>query len=125
MRPSRYCQMFLAATKCASGEFNSGISQVSFPTWYDFGGPDLAAPGFGEVRLSGNSEGDSASYSCEDGFLLIGESTRICQENGQWTEDPPVCSKIILLHHSTVPAASLHYSIELSYSKPVCANDNT
>ena len=60
--PSRYCQMLLAATKCARGEFNSGISRVPFSTWYDFGGPDLAAPAEGAGQEASPSHPSCAPF---------------------------------------------------------------
>ncbi|XP_005993601.1 fibulin-7 [Latimeria chalumnae] len=33
-------------------------------------------------------------FTCNSGFLLIGPSTRVCQENGSWTGDNPVCKDI-------------------------------
>ena len=32
-----------------------------------------------------------ANYTCNDGYLLIGNSSRRCQYNGEWTGFPPLC----------------------------------
>ena len=52
---------------------------------------DLTAPANGEVDQPGNSVGTMASYSCKDGFELIGDKTRTCQENGEWSGMAPTC----------------------------------
>ncbi|XP_069124707.1 MAM and LDL-receptor class A domain-containing protein 1-like isoform X2 [Argopecten irradians] len=35
--------------------------------------------------------GSKVTYKCNDGFVLIGPSERICTDNGTWTGDTPVC----------------------------------
>lgn len=35
----------------------------------------------------------SATYSCEDGFQLLGDKTRICQSDGSWSGREPNCSE--------------------------------
>ena len=37
------------------------------------------------------SYGNSIHYSCQNGFLLSGLSNQICQSNGQWSGNIPVC----------------------------------
>ena len=54
---------------------------------------DLKAPVNGEIVLSGNSPGSTASYSCNEGFELAGPETRTCQQNVQWSGDPPFCNE--------------------------------
>ena len=45
----------------------------------------------GKVMVSGNSDGDNATYSCDPGYELDGTETVICQSDGQWSDLPPVC----------------------------------
>ena len=45
----------------------------------------------GRVTYSETVFRSSATYSCDPGFLLIGDNTRVCQEDGQWSGDEPVC----------------------------------
>lgn len=45
----------------------------------------------GRVDLSGTAVGSTATYSCDQGFLLVGEATRRCQLNGEWTGNEPFC----------------------------------
>ena len=50
------------------------------------------------------STGDIVQYQCEEGWIMLGPNTRVCQ-SGQWSGSPPVCSKywsIWLWHLFTV-----------------------
>ncbi|XP_070699763.1 complement factor B-like [Pempheris klunzingeri] len=57
-------------------------------------GDDCADPGVpaGASRL-GNMFGidDKVKYSCNSGLFLVGQSERVCQENGQWSGKEPAC----------------------------------
>ena len=35
--------------------------------------------------------GSTAVYSCSSDYVLVGNSTRVCQTNGNWTGSPPHC----------------------------------
>lgn len=48
-------------------------------------------PTDGFVEYSGLSVGSLAEYNCSEGFLLVGVTTRVCQTNGTWSEDVPMC----------------------------------
>lgn len=37
---------------------------------------------------------DKITYKCYDGYDLIGNSTRICRENGRWYPEKPICKGI-------------------------------
>ena len=52
---------------------------------------DLDNPDNGQVFLSGTTIGATASYSCSAGYELIGDRTRTCQSNGQWSGGEPSC----------------------------------
>ncbi|XP_051780802.1 zona pellucida sperm-binding protein 3 receptor-like isoform X2 [Erpetoichthys calabaricus] len=34
------------------------------------------------------------TFACNDGYMLEGSDTIMCQENGQWSSKPPTCSKM-------------------------------
>ena len=53
--------------------------------------PDLVDPVNGTVMMTGNSVGDTATYSCDDGFALSGVIMVTCQDDGQWSDPPPTC----------------------------------
>ncbi|CAI8048337.1 hypothetical protein GBAR_LOCUS26681 [Geodia barretti] len=33
----------------------------------------------------------SATYTCDSGFGLVGQSVRTCEQSGSWSREPPVC----------------------------------
>ncbi|OWF45479.1 Zinc metalloproteinase nas-6 [Mizuhopecten yessoensis] len=45
----------------------------------------------GGISKDDISIGSRITYKCNDGFVLIGPSERICTDNGTWTGDTPVC----------------------------------
>ena len=51
----------------------------------------LPNPPFGMVLSTGMGVGAEASYWCVPGYRLSGTGTRTCQENGEWSGNPPVC----------------------------------
>ncbi len=49
-------------------------------------------PTNGNVELTGVTEGSTATYTCENGFDLTGgDDFRICQPDGQWSGQEPIC----------------------------------
>ena len=52
---------------------------------------DLSDPANGVVDQPGNDVGTVSSYTCNEGFLLVGDETRICQEDGEWSGNAPIC----------------------------------
>ena len=42
------------------------------------------------VSQSGKSEGDTATYTCNDGYEVIGAPVLNCQDDGTWDDSPPV-----------------------------------
>ena len=55
--------------------------------------PELADPANGQVSLSGRHFQDEASYSCHEGFTLVGVSTLTCQASGRWSGVTPECQE--------------------------------
>ena len=53
--------------------------------------PTPTDPANGMVVAEGNCEGDTATYTCNEGYKLDGVETRTCGPDGQWSSDPPVC----------------------------------
>ena len=52
---------------------------------------DLAAPLYGSVTVDGTTTGSTASYSCDDGYELVGDVMRVCMSDSEWSGTPPVC----------------------------------
>ena len=51
----------------------------------------LMDPENGVVTINGRTFGSTATYQCDEGFNLVGNETRICQENGEWSDSQPTC----------------------------------
>ncbi|XP_062437385.1 P-selectin-like isoform X3 [Rhea pennata] len=60
--------------------------------------PALAVPTMGHIacsHLHGNfSFGSTCTYSCQTGFVLMGQQSRECTATGDWTGQPPQCEAI-------------------------------
>ena len=66
--------------------------------------PDLSNPANGMVTVMGTSVGDTASYTCNDGFELIGSMSVTCTSDGTWSDEPPMCRrKQFTLHKYFIP----------------------
>ena len=53
--------------------------------------PTLSNPSNGRVSQQGDRPGARATYVCNSGYELDGASSRICQNNGQWSGEAPTC----------------------------------
>ena len=51
----------------------------------------MTAPENGTVTVNGVTTGDTAVYSCEDGYELVGDQTRTCMSNSQWSGQTLSC----------------------------------
>ena len=58
---------------------------------------DLSDPANGSVTLTtGTTLGQTATYSCNTGYGLVGDSTRTCQATGNWSGSEPTCQGMLL-----------------------------
>lgn len=74
----------------------------------------LSDPENGSVSVPADPiVGDFASYSCDEGYLLVGKAERICGEGGVWAGDAPSCELHMCL------AAT-----ELAFSETVVGDDD-
>ena len=55
--------------------------------------PQLQNPANGQVSVSGTTVGSTATYTCNSGFVIEGESTRQCLGSGQWSGQAPTCAR--------------------------------
>ena len=58
---------------------------------------NLSSPVNGQVSVEGNTSGSQANYSCSEGYVLNGNSIRMCQSDGQWSGSEPTCEGQVLL----------------------------
>ena len=58
----------------------------------------LSNPTNGQVsRTAGTTFGQTANYTCDPGYNLVGDRTRTCQATGVWSESAPTCQGMLLL----------------------------
>ena len=58
---------------------------------------NLTDPANGQVNhTAGTSLGQTATYSCDTGYSLVGNSTRTCQAEGNWSGSAPTCQGMLL-----------------------------
>jgi CUB/sushi domain-containing protein len=56
--------------------------------------PALAAPTNGSVSAPTLTAGSTATYSCGNGYVLVGAATRTCQTDGTWSGTAATCAPI-------------------------------
>lgn len=47
-----------------------------------------------KITIGNRAVGGKAVFTCPQGFLIEGESEAVCQSNGQWSNDIPLCKGI-------------------------------
>ena len=63
----------------------------------------LTDPANGQVDLTaGTTFGQTATYSCNTGYNLVGDSTRTCQATGVWSGSAPTCQGMFYSAVSTI-----------------------
>ena len=57
----------------------------------------LTNPANGQVsHTAGTTFGQTANYSCNTGYNLVGGSSRTCQATGVWSASVPTCHRRLL-----------------------------
>ena len=47
----------------------------------------------GAVSIDSRFVDNVATYTCDDGYELVGESSPICRQTGEWSSSPPSCDR--------------------------------
>ena len=56
----------------------------------------LTNPAYGHVSHTARTTfGETATYSCDPGYTLVGGSIRTCQATGSWSGSAPTCQRIV------------------------------
>lgn len=63
--------------------------------------PPLMDPPGGRVNIPSLTQGSTATYSCNEGYMLVGDSTRTCEASAMWTGIAPVCQSKYMTYHFT------------------------
>ena len=53
---------------------------------------DLTDPENGAVSVSGTTYNSVATYSCDTGYVLMGDDMTTCLDTGLWSGDQPTCT---------------------------------
>ncbi|XP_072027009.1 uncharacterized protein [Amphiura filiformis] len=73
----------------------------------------LVAPTNGGFYFTRTSVGGMVTYMCDEGFMLMGMETRVCQQTGQWFGRVPSCLEIPVIGPSMfVLDKSVHLVLE-------------
>ena len=76
----------------------------------------LTNPANGRVsHTAGTTFGRTATYSCNTGYSLVGDSTRMCQTTGVWSRSAPTCQGMLLSYVCMCRARA-----RLRFSQAVC-----
>ena len=65
----------------------------------DCGDPGI--PSNGNTMVTSTTFGSLVNHTCNEGFLLNGESQRVCLVNGSWSDSLPTCTSKFKLHTCT------------------------
>ena len=73
----------------------------------------LTNPANGQVSHTiGTTFGETTTYSCDVGFNLVGDSTRMCQVAGVWSGNAPTCQGELLISCNSRYVRLYNYYLE-------------
>ena len=60
---------------------------------------NLTNPANGQVsHTAGTTFGQTATYSCNTGYNLVGDNTRTCEAGGMWSGSEPTCQSMLYVY---------------------------
>ena len=73
----------------------------------------LTNPTNGQVSHTGRTTFEqTAAYSCDTGYILVGNSNRTCQATGMWSGRAPTCQGISVRYHTLCIHKTMHFQLE-------------
>ena len=79
----------------------------------------LTDPANGQVSYTaGTTFGQTAIYSCNAGYNLMGDSTRICHATGVWSGSEPTCQGMLLLGFEYI-SSELHPKVQKYFNTEI------
>ena len=83
------CNVIMASSTCKN------LHNIFLILTVDCG--TLTDPDNGSVNhTAGTTVGQTATYSCNTGYNLVGDSTHTCQASGNWSGSEPTCQGVLL-----------------------------
>ena len=76
------------------------------------GCPILGELANGMVTWTSFTTGGVATYECDRGFVLVGQVTRTCQSDSEWSGVPPICRRRFIVVSLTIQSV---YKTECVY----------
>ena len=59
-------------------------------------------------HAAGTTFGENATYSCNTGYNLVGDSTRTCQAEGNWSGSEPTCEGMYIVINGSLILSYIH-----------------
>ena len=78
---------------------------------------NLTDPANGQVdHTAGTTVGQTATYCCNTGYNLVGDSARTCQAEGNWSGSAPTCEGTFVINPFPPSDAVRHHDHTLSFT---------
>jgi CUB/sushi domain-containing protein len=75
--------------------------------------------------MTGVTVGSTATYTCNDNYQLMGASTRMCQPDGTWSGEEPMCIEIECPTLDDIPNGSVDITgVTVGSTATYTCNDN-
>jgi hypothetical protein len=69
------------------------IKRIEFFFLFQVSCEEISAPSSGSFAISSNGTESTVTYSCDTGYILVGEGVRSCNSGGQWMSNTPECGE--------------------------------
>ncbi|XP_070558976.1 clotting factor C-like isoform X2 [Ptychodera flava] len=105
--PNRYGTWCAGVCNCQNGgTCNQGDGSCTCPDGWEGSSCGIrkaaecgypGTPSNGKTRANSLSEGSTATFSCDDGYRLVGNAAVTCRQDGQWDGTVPSCEPVCTL----------------------------